>query len=95
MSEKTATSDRLASALVEAGAPADMVIRARGGYYDDFKSPLGAPIMQLANDAAKHGLRDMARRARSGEFDSQDWEAEAWMRSAEAQEAVKHLRGGT
>ena len=47
----SATKDRLADDLLAAGAPTDMVIRAQGGYYDDYESPLATPIVQLYKDA--------------------------------------------
>jgi hypothetical protein len=62
-------SEKLAAALREAGAPADMIKKAEDGYYGDFTSPLGFPIKALVNDAMTHGLTGIADRARAGEFD--------------------------
>jgi len=66
------TSDILAEALEEVGAPPEMITRARDGYYDDFRSPLDMPITALVQDARTHGLESIATRARHGEFDEQD-----------------------
>ena len=85
------TSDKLADVLVAAGAPADMVIRARAGYYDDYRSRLPTPCIQLVLDATMHGLPEIAERARNGEWDAQKWESDAWAASAEAQETLAAL----
>jgi hypothetical protein len=82
-SERQPTTERLAKALEEAGAPADMVEKARAGLYDDYKSDLGTPLIALVNDAARAGLQDIYRRAREGEFDAEPWEAKAWGQSPE------------
>ena len=74
--------DILAADLREAGAPSDMVIRAVGGYYDDFDSPLATPIMQLVEDALKAGLHGIAYMARHGKYDGTREEAEAWAAGA-------------
>ncbi len=76
----TTTSDKLADTLVAAGAPVDMVIRARGGYYDDFKSPIATPCIQLVNDARAAGLSDIATRAINGDFDATPQESAKWYR---------------
>jgi len=47
-----------------------MVIRARSGHYDDYRSPLATPCIQLVLDAARHGLKEVADRARNGEWDA-------------------------
>ena len=61
--------EKLAAALVDAGAPHEMIKRAQEGYYGDFTSPLATPIMQLVADARAAGLLDIARDAVEGEFD--------------------------
>jgi hypothetical protein len=61
--------DKLTAALREANAPADMIERARSGYYGDFTSPLPFPISQLIADARQAGLVTIARLAMDGEFD--------------------------
>lgn len=76
--ERVPTTRRLADALQQANAPAEMISRAESGYYDDFKGPLAQPIMALVQDASKAGLADIAMRAIDGEFDAPAWESEAW-----------------
>ena len=88
------TTDRLAEALSLAGAPKDMIERALAGYFDDFLSPLPAPIVQLVTEARKYGLVDIARRAMAGEFDSTKEESDAWARSPEGQETFRQLLKG-
>lgn len=72
------TKDRLAQALREAHAPDDMVLKAVGGYYDDYESPLATPIMQLARDCNEHRLWHLEKRVKAGEFDGTREESEAW-----------------
>jgi GTP:adenosylcobinamide-phosphate guanylyltransferase len=88
------TTERLAEALHAAGCPAAMIRRAREGYYDDYKSPLATPCMQLVSDLENIGQRDLANRARNGEFDGTREEAEAWARSPDGQAAFRDLLGG-
>jgi len=73
------TTERLAKALEQANAPADMIKNARAGYYDDFKSELEMPIFQLVRDLQCAVLPDLARRALNGEFDGTPAESEAWI----------------
>jgi hypothetical protein len=73
------TTERLAKVLEENGCPADMVQRARGGYYDDFESPLDTPILQLVTDLRALHKHALAKRAIAGEFDGSKEEADAWM----------------
>lgn len=77
------TTELLAAALTEAGAPADMIAKARAGHYDDYRSELPFPCMQLVRDAHAAGLHDIAERAKAGEFDATAEEAEEWARSPE------------
>lgn len=74
------TSERLARALEVFDDPklAPMVERARAGYYDDFKSPLATPIVQLYMDLIEAGYPVMASRVRKGEFDSTFEEGLEW-----------------
>lgn len=82
------TSEKLAQALEAAGAPKEMIIKARGKHYDDFESDLMSPIRQLAEDATAAGLHDIALRAMSGEYDGTKEEAEQWAKSAEGRETI-------
>jgi hypothetical protein len=89
------TTERLARALEAAGAPQDMINRARGGFYDDFKSDLATPIVQLVQDARKAGLEGIAQRAIHGEFDATPEEGDEWMMSPEGQEVMQQFMPGT
>lgn len=82
------TSEKLAQALEAAGAPKEMITKARGKHYDDFESDLMSPIRQLAADAVEHGLDSIALRAMNGDFDATKEEAEAWGKSAEGRETI-------
>jgi len=86
------TRAKLALALEVAGAPAAMIAQAVDGYYDDYLSPLAAPISQLVHDARAAGLPGIAARAQNGEFDGQRWEAVAWAKSPEGQAVFRRLR---
>jgi hypothetical protein len=88
-----ATADRLARELELAGFP-DMAARARAGYYDDFLSPLAAPIVQLVLELTNLGSPAalvLARRAMEGDFDGTEAEAEAWAASPEGQATMRRL----
>lgn len=91
--QQVPTTERLALALEAAGAPPYMVQRARQGYYDDYKSPLAGPIMQLVADATAERLPEIATRAADGEFDGTREEADEWARSAEGQETFRKFFG--
>lgn len=85
------TTERLARALEEAGAPAVMIERARQGYYDDFKSPLAFPEMQLRADALAAGLESIAEGVVNDEWDATKEESDEWARSPEGQAAFQEL----
>jgi hypothetical protein len=72
------TSERLAVALEATAAPKAMVVAARAGCYDDFRSESATPCHDLVRDALAAGLGDIARRAMDGEFDATREEAEEW-----------------
>lgn len=55
-----------------------MEAKARTGYYDDFKSPIATPMVQLVHDLQAAGKPDLAKRAMNGEFDGTKAEAEEW-----------------
>lgn len=86
------STDKLVAALREAGAPADMVIRATGNAFHDFKSQSATPIIDLVRECERLGLSDIAERARGGEFDATKAEADEWMRGPEGQQAMRDLR---
>lgn len=85
--------DKLAAELHKANLP-DMAIKAAGGYYHDFLSPLATPCIQLAMDLAAAGTPEaLALRARhlNGEFDATKEESDAWVSSADGKAALGQL----
>lgn len=89
------TSELLAQALQEAGAPAEMVQRARDDLYHDFKSPLPFPELQLMADAREHGLTTIVEGVMEGRWDATKEESDAWARSPEGQAAFRELLNGS
>ena len=88
------TTEKLALALTQANAPQWMIDNARAGYYDDYKTTIATPIVQLYHDCLAAGLGDLAMKVRDGEFDSTPEESDAWAKSPEAQELFKKLARG-
>jgi hypothetical protein len=90
--QKQPTTEKLAAALIEAGAPQYLVDGALAGKYDDFKSDLDLPITTLVADLTEaarnwslpNGVRSklaaLVDRVKNGEFDATREEAEAWAR---------------
>lgn len=76
------TTERLARALEAANAPKAMIVAARAGCYDDFKSESATPCMDLVRDLTQAGLTFLAERATDGEFDATPAESEAWANEA-------------
>lgn len=74
------TPEKLAQALEELDDPklADMIELARKGYYDDYKTTIPAPTVQLVLDLRKAGYDKMAERAKDGKWEAKRWEAEEW-----------------
>ena len=72
------TLERLAEALRQANAPESMIADALLGRYDDFKSESDTPIVDLVFHCQNYGLKDIARRAMKGEFDSTKEESNEW-----------------
>lgn len=85
------TTERLAAALELAGAPAGMVARARAGVYDEYRSELPFPLIQLVTECRKHGLDTVADQVGDGVFDATVAEADAWARSADGQRVFAKL----
>lgn len=88
------SSEALALALEEAGAPPYMVTLAREDHYHDFKSPLAFPESQLLADAREHGLTSIAEGVMEGRWDATKEESDAWARSPEGQATFRELLGG-
>jgi hypothetical protein len=93
------TKDMLADELMKLGLM-DMSLKARGGYYHDFLSPLDLPEMQLINDltrAAKarpdieRKIFDLRNRVINGEFDASPEESDEWAKSEDGQDAFRRL----
>jgi hypothetical protein len=91
--EGLATTERLARALEALNDlnVAEMVVKARDGYYDDYKSPLDFPIRRLVHDLEAAGHPEMAERVKDGEFDATEAEALEWSRTEEALKALGEL----
>jgi hypothetical protein len=85
------TTERLAQALEVANAPTWMIQKAREGYYDDYKSPLAFPEMQLHHDAHVAGLEIIKAAVEAGAFDATKEESDEWARSPEGQAAFAEL----
>lgn len=75
------TTERLAEALRQAKAPASMIEDALSGRYDDYQSDFPTPIIDLVKACHQYGLKDIAERARHGEFDGSREEGEAWFKN--------------
>jgi hypothetical protein len=95
------TKDKLADALLKLGLM-NMSLKARGGYYHDFLSPLAMPELQLCKDlrmaARAPGVNAEAVMALyaqviNGDFDSSKEESDDWAASPEGQDAFKQLLG--
>lgn len=89
------TTEKLARALEQAQAPYEMILKAREGYYDDYKSPIVDNIGALVHDARAAGLGAIALRAIDGEFDGTKEEANEWQRSPEGQEIFNQVMNNT
>lgn len=87
------STEKLVAALEELKDPklADIIQRAKEGYYNEYLSPLEFPLIQLVKDLDGQGLKDFARRVIYGEFDATEEEADAWAASSEGQEVFKTL----
>lgn len=104
MTESEHTTAKLARALEAIpGVPADMIQRARDGFYHDFLSPLATPEMQLVSDlrelASKPAtprnsrplLKALTEAVINGEHDASTEESHAWAQSAEGQATFAEL----
>jgi hypothetical protein len=94
------TKDKLAAALREVGLT-EMADRAANAWYDDYLSPLDAPINALAGDLAvaaskserRADILALRQRVINGDFDATEEEGEAWAASPEGQETFRMLIG--
>ena len=88
------TAERLARAMAQALCPISMVKRAREGYYDDYRSDLAMPLVQLVDELRGIGQHALAERVVAGEFDGTKEESDAWARSPEGQATFRELARG-
>jgi hypothetical protein len=93
------TKDILADELMKLGLM-DMSLKARGGYYHDYLSPLATPEMELIRDLAEAAkarkdkrdqIMEMRSRAINGAFDATREESDEWAESEEGQEIFQRL----
>jgi len=91
--KRTPTTERLAQALeaLKDDRLAEIIKKARAGYYDDFKSPLTMPEMQLIADLKPFGHPEFIERVIHGEFDAREWESKEWAESPEGQAVFAEL----
>ena len=75
------TTEKLANDLKEVKAPQWMIENALSGYYDDYKSHVAMPIVQLVNDCHKNGLESIANKAKNGDYDATKEESDEWYES--------------
>ena len=97
------TKDMLADELMKLGLM-DMSLKARGGYYHDFLSPLATPELQLCEDLQKAALAHplphrthimiLRQRVINGDFDASHEESDEWAASEEGQDAFRRLIPG-
>jgi hypothetical protein len=90
---KPPTSWKLAHALALIPAPSNMVAAALDGHFDEWKSELAFPLMQLVEDLWKlyeetgnKRYLELRERVKEGEFDGTKEESDAWAASPEGQE---------
>lgn len=89
--EGEATTAFLSRVLAEHGAPGHMVSLAAEGHYDDYKSPLATPCIQLLADLRAEGLNQLAEWHMDGVFDATRAESDAWAKSPEGQAVFREL----
>lgn len=79
MEETISTKQRLADAIREAKPDAvELIEAALRGEFDDFESFSPTPQLDLIQALTEAGLNELATRAREGDFDGTQAEAEAW-----------------
>ena len=90
---KLPTTEKLAMALEKLNDPAlePLIKRAREGYYDDYKTTIPTPLVQLAQDITVCGHSEFVERIKDGEFDATKEESDAWVKSPDGQAALRSL----
>jgi hypothetical protein len=66
-------------------------VRAATGEFDDYGEKYACPITQLHSELCMAGFTQFAKRVANGEFDATKEESDEWARSADGQDAAKHL----
>ena len=96
MSKQIPTTEKLARALEELNDPAlePLIKRAREGYYDDYKTTIPTPLVQLAQDITVMDHPKFVERIKDGEFDATKEESDAWAKSEEGQAAFRSIMKG-
>ncbi len=85
------TKVRLTKDLKDQNAPEWMIKAAIDGHYDDYESDIATPILQLMVDCERVGLKDIANKARNGDYDCTKEEADRWMNGKEGQSTLSEL----
>lgn len=94
MAETALSQKKLAAALLEAGAPGEMVAKALANHYHDFLSPLAMPEMALVEEARAQGLTSIVEGVLEGRWDATKEESDAWAASPDGQETFRKLVSG-
>ena len=87
----SSSTEKLVSALKQAGAPDSLVAQAQADAFHDFRSESATPKVDLVRSCQSHGLHEIAKRAMKGDFDSSREEADEWLNSPEGKEIVRKL----
>lgn len=87
------TSERLAAELESKGHAA-MAMAARQGYYDEYKTEIPFPLVQLVTDLTQVEEWGLIERVKAGDFDATREEAAAWAASPEGLESFGRLLSG-
>lgn len=89
--ERIPTTEKLAKAMESHSCPPEMIKKAREGYYDDYKSSIATPCIQLVSDLVDAGKYVLAEKAKQGEFDAQKWESDEWAKGLDGRAAMARL----
>jgi hypothetical protein len=88
------TTEKLARALEDAGAPSFMIVAARHGAYDDYKSASATPEVDLLNQARRYNLQTIVEGVMEGRWDATKEESDAWAASPDGQATLGQLYSG-
>lgn len=89
------TTRKLALALLEAGAPGNMIEATLNGYFDEYKSELALPLLQLVSDCqmlhektGNEKFLEIAERTKNGDFDATKEESDVYWQSDEGKQIM-------